>query len=64
MKSSLAQVFSDLSNGVDSKDRYFDSRIPERKITDQESNDLTKEMILSLRPYDDKFCLNDGTISS
>ncbi|MFI5252971.1 MAG: phage infection protein [Bacteroidota bacterium] len=61
MKSSLAQAFSDLSKDVVSKDRYFESRVTKRKITDQDGNDLTKEMILSLRPYDDKFAHTEGT---
>jgi ABC-type Mn2+/Zn2+ transport system ATPase subunit len=38
MKSSLAQTFLDLSNGEKSKDRFFPSRITNRKITDE--NDI------------------------
>lgn len=55
MKSSLAQTFQDLCTGTDSKDRVFASRKSSRKITDEGEQDLSKESIQVVLPYDEVF---------
>lgn len=55
MKSSLAQTFKDLSEGVQSQDRIFPSRVTKRKIVDENGKYLPEESILVLSPYDEFF---------
>ena len=55
MKSSLAQTFKDVAEGVVSKDRIFPARTCLRKIVDEHGADLTKESILVVPPYDEVF---------
>ena len=55
MKSSLAQTFEDESTGATSADRIFPTRVPSRKITDENGNALSNESILVVRPYDPEF---------
>jgi len=52
MKSSLAQTFKDVADGVQSKDRIFPGRVCTRKITDENGADLPQQNILVLPPYD------------
>jgi len=53
MKSSLAQTFKDVYEGTESRDRIFPSRLCNRKITDENGVDLSKESVFVIRPYDD-----------
>jgi len=55
MKSSLAQTFRDISDGVESKDRIFLKRTSSRKISDENGVDLPREGILVVLPYDEVF---------
>jgi ABC-type lipoprotein export system ATPase subunit len=53
MKSSLAQTFKDISEGIASKDRIFPNRTCIRTITDEKQVDIPKENIVVIRPYED-----------
>jgi hypothetical protein len=53
MKTSLAQTFQDVSQGTPSRDRIFPARTCKRNITDEKGNELTKEAVLVVRPYDE-----------
>ncbi|MBZ5523957.1 MAG: phage infection protein, partial [Acidobacteriia bacterium] len=55
MKSSLAQTFYDLANGVPSADRIFPTKTTKRSIKDENGAELVKESVLALRPYDEEF---------
>ena len=55
MKSSLAQTFMDVADGIPSKDRVFPARATVRKITDENGTELPKESVLVIRPYDEFF---------
>jgi hypothetical protein len=55
MKSSFAQTFQDVASGSLSSDRIFPSRTSIRNITDENGNDLLKESIFVVRPYDAEF---------
>ncbi len=54
MKSSLAQVFKDVADGIASKDRIFPLRVCNRIITDENNVDLPKESVYVIHPYDDE----------
>lgn len=53
MKSSLAQTFQDIADGVASKDRIFPARASQRVIRDETGTDLPNESVLVVRPYDE-----------
>lgn len=53
MKSSLAQTFKDIADGVASKDRIFPDRASQRVINDETGADLPRESVLVVRPYDE-----------
>jgi hypothetical protein len=55
MKSSLAQTFKDLSEDVPSIDRIFESRACVRGITDEKGQELARDSVLVLPPYDEFF---------
>jgi energy-coupling factor transporter ATP-binding protein EcfA2 len=55
MKSSLAQTFEDVADGIISKDRIFPKRICIRKISDENGVELPKEKVLVVHPYDEVF---------
>ncbi|MCC7005307.1 MAG: hypothetical protein IT497_01515 [Ottowia sp.] len=57
MKSSLAQVFLDIANNVNSKDRFFPSRPCTRVVKDENDVDLPKECVLVVKPYDENMNL-------
>lgn len=61
MKSSLAQTFKDVTEGVPSKDRIFPARVSVRKITDEKNKDLPPQSILVLPPYDAVFSHDERT---
>ena len=61
MKSSLAQTFSDISNDSPSKDRFFPNRHSVRKISDENGNELTRDMVFAVKPYDEDFCHSEKT---
>jgi hypothetical protein len=52
MKSSLAQTFQDIADGLLSKDRIFPARMTIIKINDENGADLPKENIYVIRPYE------------
>ncbi len=55
MKSSLAQTFQDLASGEPTTDRIFPARTTIRRITDEHGNELPRESIFVVRPYDQEF---------
>jgi len=61
MKSSLAQTFQDVANGVLSSDRIFPTRLASRKITDEHGVELAKESIFVVCPYDEAFSHTEKT---
>jgi energy-coupling factor transporter ATP-binding protein EcfA2 len=61
MKSSLAQTFKDVSDGVASKDRIFPGRVCIRKITDENGVDLPMGHVLVVHPYDEDFVHTEKT---
>lgn len=61
MKSSLAQTFTDLSQGTISKDRFFPNRKTGRKITDENNNEIDKDTVFVVKPYDEDFAHSEKT---
>lgn len=61
MKSSFAQAFKDIAQGVASKDRVFSGRRTRRDVTDESGNPLSGEAVLVLPPYDEVFGNSDKT---
>ncbi len=61
MKSSLAQSFDDLSNGIPPRDRYFPKRSSVRKITNEAGKEINKEMVLAVEPYDEELKHSEKT---
>lgn len=55
MKSSLAQVFQDLSNDVKSSDRIFKDKQTTRVITDGTNADIQKECVFVIEPYNQQY---------
>lgn len=55
MKTSFAQTFRDIADGVPSKDRVFPSRVTKRSATDETGAELASECVLVIRPYDELF---------
>lgn len=53
MKSSLAQTFRDIAEGVASKDRIFPARKCRRAVTDETGAEIPKESVLVVQPYDE-----------
>lgn len=53
MKTSLAQTFQDIANGTASKDRIFPARACTRKVSDENGDDLPKDRVLVVRPYEE-----------
>ena len=53
MKSSFAQTFRDFSEGKPSKDRVFPSRTTIRTIIDEAGNEVPKEEVVVIHPYDE-----------
>lgn len=61
MKSSLAQTFHDISRGVPSRDRIFSDRPCRRSVLDEGGNELSKDSVFVVRPYDAEFAHNEKT---
>jgi hypothetical protein len=61
MKSSLAKTFDDAAKGVPSKDRIFPARATIRSIKDEKSNEIERERVLVVLPYDEKFGISERT---
>src|SRR5260370_41505488 len=61
MKSSLAQTFADISKGVLSKDRIFPERTCKRVVVDENGNELSKDSVFVVRPYDEEFAHSEKT---
>ena len=53
MKSSLANTFQDIADGVPSKDRIFKTRVTRREVKDETGADLSAGGVLVLRPYEE-----------
>lgn len=53
MKSSLANTFQDIADGVPSKDRIFQTRVTRREVKDEAGADLGADSVLVLRPYEE-----------
>ena len=53
MKSSLAQAFKDIANGVESRDRIFPKRPCTRVVKDENNNDLLGGSVLVVEPYEE-----------
>lgn len=53
MKSSLANTFQDIADGVPSKDRIFQARVTRREIKDEAGAEMPPNSVLVLRPYED-----------
>ncbi|MEK4877027.1 MULTISPECIES: hypothetical protein [Paenibacillus] len=58
MKSSFANVFDDYSKDKDSSDLVFRDRISLRKIIDASGDDVNRDSIFVIRPYEKKFKSN------
>lgn len=61
MKSSFAQTFKDIAEGVNSKDRMFPNRVCGRSVLDEVNNPLPKECVLVVQPYDEVFGHSEKT---
>jgi energy-coupling factor transporter ATP-binding protein EcfA2 len=55
MKTSFAKTFQDLTNDKDSKDLMFPDRKTVRQIQDENGNDLKKEQVFVIEPYNEQF---------
>jgi hypothetical protein len=55
MKTSFSKVFHDYSKGVESKDLIFTEKAPVRKILDNNNNEIDKDSIFVIKPYDEAF---------
>lgn len=55
MKSSLAQTFKDVADGVPSKDRIFPKRASVREILDENGAEIPREAVVVIRPYDEVY---------
>lgn len=51
MKTSFAQTFKDLSDGVESKDRIFKSRESKRVVADEAGAEVPAEQVFVIQPY-------------
>ncbi|BBB48133.1 ATP-binding protein [Pelolinea submarina] len=61
MKTSFANTFKDITNEEESKDYVYPSRISKRIVKDENGNDLTKEDIFVIPPYDEFFDRSEKT---
>ena len=55
MKTSLAQTFKDLREGIDSQDRVFPDRRTIREVSDEKGNALPESNIFVISPYDEEY---------
>src|SRR3989338_11388461 len=55
MKTSFAKTFKDLSLGLNSKDLIFPERETIREIKKEDGNNVTKEEIFVVEPYNENF---------
>lgn len=58
MKSSFANVFDDYSKDRISTDLVYKTRVSQRKITDASGNEINKESVFVIRPYEKEFKTN------
>lgn len=61
MKSSFAQVFHDVAEGAQSRDRIFVNRVSTRSITDGAGQSLSPESVMVIRPYAEEFGHSEKT---
>lgn len=61
MKSSFAQVFSDIGEGRQSRDRIFTARSSSRKVTDEAGHALQPDSVMVVRPYAEEFAHSERT---
>ena len=54
MKTSFAQTFKDLATGQESSDRMFPTRETERRITDENGNELDPDDVVVVLSYDEE----------
>src|SRR5271156_1001786 len=61
MKSSFAATFQDIANDRESKDRIFAARETVRKIRDETGQEVDKEKVLVVEPYDAELAHTEKT---
>lgn len=61
MKTSFAQTFKDLASGEESSDRMFPTRETERRITDENGNDLDSDDVVVVLSYDEELGPTEST---
>ena len=61
MKTSFAEAFRNLSDGVESTDRIFPDRVTKRSIVDDTGTELPPERVLVVSPYDETLGLTERT---
>ena len=61
MKTSLAKTFSDFSNDIPPKDRFFPNRTSVRRITDESGSEIDKSIIFAVEPYNESFSSSEKT---
>ncbi len=55
MKTSLANTFRDLSQGIPSSDRIWQSKTTKRLIVDEHGDELAKESVFVIEPYNQAY---------
>lgn len=55
MKTSFANTFRDLSQGIPSSDRVWQSKTTKRLIVDEHGNELPKESVFVIEPYNQAY---------
>ncbi|MBT2764301.1 hypothetical protein J7E85_24445, partial [Paenibacillus sp. ISL-20] len=55
MKTSFANVFVDYMNNVESRDLVYTNRVSTRKLSDFSGNDIDRESLFVIRPYERSF---------
>jgi hypothetical protein len=61
MKSSFAQVFKDIAEGTESRDRIFTARPSHRNVTDEAGQLLQPDSVMVIRPYAEEFAHTEKT---
>ncbi|PRY57154.1 hypothetical protein BCF74_11676 [Knoellia remsis] len=61
MKTSFAQTFKDLATGQESSDRMFPTRETERRITDENGNELDPDDVVVVLSYDEELGPTEST---
>lgn len=61
MKTSFAKTFRDLSEGNESSDKIFNDRVTQRSIVDENGEEIPRDNVLVLSPYDDTIGITERT---